>query len=315
MSSAVHALDSFMPHWAAETFVIVGLFVLAWLVSRLAGRLAADALTRRSELAADYRDRQRQTALTLTQTSVRYLAFLVALALSVITITGGRKVETIAGASFVAVIVAFAAQRFLTDIVAGLLMVFERWFAVGDLVAIEPWGVQGVIEEVSLRSIRMRSIHGEVIRVHNSQILATRVIPGGLRVLEIELFVSDLEAGLRLVERISKVVPRGPTHFVRPPVVVETEQLDMDLVRITATAALAPGRDWLADDLLPKLAHERDHEGIIVHGPVVSAIDPTAESRFARAAQMGAAVRLPPPRPLERLRFVERRMRRRARHR
>jgi len=298
-----------MPRWAAATFVVVGLFVLAWIVSRLAGRLAGWVQARRGTTAVGYRSRQRETAVTLAQTSVRYLAFLVAIVLSLVAITGGRMIETVAGASFVAVIVAFAAQRFLTDIVAGLVMIFERWFAVGDLIVVEPLNVQGVVEEVSLRSIRMRSVQGEIVRVHNSQILATRLVPGGLRALEIELFVTDLDAGVQIMERVASVLPRGPTQFVRPPVVVETERLDESLVRITAAAAIAPGREWLADDLLPKLARERDHDHVIVHGPVVSQVDSTAERRFAHAAQVGAAARRGPLRPLERLRFMERRMR------
>src|SRR5919206_4152603 len=142
-------------------------------------------------------------------------------------------------------IVGLAVQRVLWDIIAGLLMFFENWFEVGDLVSIEPWGLQGVVEEVSLRSVKLRSVAGEVIHVQNSQVLAARLIPRGLRELEVELFVSDLEAGERLVERLSRLVPVGPTQFIRAPQVVETERLDDKLYRITASAAVAPGREWL----------------------------------------------------------------------
>src|SRR5919206_132489 len=89
-------------------------------------------------------------------------------------------------------IVGLAVQRVLWDIIAGLLMFFENWFEVGDLVSIEPWGLQGVVEEVSLRSVKLRSVAGEVIHVQNSQVLAARLIPHARRELEVELFVSDL---------------------------------------------------------------------------------------------------------------------------
>jgi hypothetical protein len=42
------------------------------------------------------------------------------------------------GSAFIAVIVAPAAQRFLMDVMAGILIAFERWYAVGDFVMIEP---------------------------------------------------------------------------------------------------------------------------------------------------------------------------------
>src|SRR5919201_281500 len=158
--------------------------------------------------------------------------------------------------------------------------------------------------------VSLRAVHGEVIRVQNHQVLATRLIPRARRDLEIELFVSDLEAGERLVERLGRIVPVGPTHFIRTPQVVENEQLDDELYRITASAAVAPGREWLAEDLLPKLARERT-DGLLVHGPVVTPIDEQAANRFARAVWLGRG-RREPTEPLRRLRAVERRLRKRG---
>lgn len=302
-----------LPRALAELVLIAGLFLCAIVVSRLAGLLGAWLVSRRAVHGEDApadalaRLQQRETAASLTRTSVRYLAFGLALVLSIIVLSGVKHADTIAGGAFIAIVVGFAVQRVLWDIIAGLLMFFENWFEVGDLISIEPWGLQGVVEEVSLRSVRLRSVHGEVIRVQNHQVLATRLIPRARRDLEIELFVSDREAGERLVERLARIVPVGPTHFIRTPQVVETEQLDDELYRITAEAAVAPGREWLAEELLPKLARERT-DGLLVHGPVVTPIDEQATSRFARAEWLGRGQR-DPAQPLARLRAVERRLR------
>src|ERR687886_832723 len=251
-----------LPRALAEVVLIVGLFLAAYVASHLAGRFGGWLVSRRAVQGEDApadavaRLQQRETAASLTQTSVRYLAFGLALVLSIIVLSGVRHADTIAGGAFLAIVVGFAVQRVLWDIIAGLLMFFENWFEVGDLVSIEPWGLQGV------------------------------------------------------VERLGRIVPVGPTHFIRTPQVVETEQLDDDLFRITAEAAVAPGREWLAEDLLPKLARERT-DGLLVHGPVVTPIDEQAASRFARAVWLGRG-RREPTEPLARLRAVERRIRRRG---
>jgi small-conductance mechanosensitive channel len=283
--------------------VIAGLFVVAWLVARAAGRVAVflvDRSERRSKLGADHVDtgvinglRQRETAISLIQTTVTYLAFGIALVLSLMTLTGARRVETVVGASFLAVVLAFSAQRFLTDIIAGLLMFFEGWFRVGDMVLVEPYDIEGVVERVSLRSTEVRSLSGEVIRVHNSEVKAVRVLPRGFREFEAELYASDLDAGRALVERVARIVPSGVGHFVRRPAVDETEELDEDLFRIRVRAAVAPGREWLAQDFLPSLIAERASEGLVVHGPVVTAVDDQATRRFARAAWTGTRRREP----------------------
>jgi moderate conductance mechanosensitive channel len=273
--------------------VIVVLFLLAWLVSRAAARMAAfsiDRSDRRRQGDATPLDtggmtslRQRTTAISLVQTSVRYLAFAFALVLSVVALSGAQRLQTIVGASFLAVLIGFAAQRFLTDVVAGLLMFFEGWFRIGDTVQIDPWNVRGVVEGVSLRSLTIRSVTGEIVHVPNSQVIALRVVPRGYREVEVEFFTSELEPARELVDEVARIVPADPTRFVRRPRVVETDQLDDQLFRITVTCAVAVGREWLAEDFLPTLIRERAASGLLVHGPIVTFTDPQATRSFARA--------------------------------
>jgi small conductance mechanosensitive channel len=276
----------------AITIVIVGLFLLAWLVSRVASRVASYVVFRaeRRRAAQPGDDtavitgiRQRETAISLIQTTVRYLAFLVALVFSLVALSGAHRLQTIAGASFLAIVVGFAAQRFLTDVIAGLLMFFEGWFRIGDTVAIDVLQVQGVVEAVSLRSLTIRSVTGEILHVANSQVVALRVIPRGYREVEVEFFTNALEPGRDLVEQIARIVPVGPTRFVRRPELTGAETLDDDLHQITARCAVAVGREWLAQDFLPSLIRERAGEGLLVHGPIVTYVDERASRSFARA--------------------------------
>ncbi len=273
---------------------IVALFLLAWLVSRAATRFAAfmiDRGDRRRRGAPETKYdtgvitsiRQRETAISLIDTTVRYLAFAIAFVFSVVALSGAHRLETVAGASFVAIVVGFAAQRFLTDVIAGLLMFFEGWFRVGDTVAIDVLKVQGVVEAVSLRSLTIRSVTGEIEHVANSQVVALRVIPRGYREVEVEFFTSELEAGRELVAQVARIVPAGPTRFVRRPTLSDTEELDADLYRITARCAVAVGREWLVEDFLKALIRERAPEGLLVHGPIVTYVDEQASRSFARA--------------------------------
>jgi Mechanosensitive ion channel len=281
----------------AMVLVIIGLFVLAWIVGRLAARLAiffVDRSERRRREGTKAFDtgvitgiRQRETAISLIETTVRYLAFALALLLSIVVLSGAQRLQTIAGASFVAIVVGFAAQRFLMDVIAGLLMFFEGWFRIGDTVAIDVLQVQGVVESVSLRSLTLRSITGEILHVPNSQVTALRVIPRGYREVEIEFFTSALEPGRALVEQIARIVPVGPTRFIRRPALTGTETLDDDLHSITARCAVAVGREWLAQDFLPSLIRERAEPGLLVHGPIITFIDEQALHSFARAMVTG----------------------------
>ena len=98
-----------------------------------------------------------------------------------------------------------------------------------------------------------------------------------------EFFVGDPARGRALVEEVARIVPVGPTRFLRRPAVVETETLDDDLHRITARCAVAVGRESLAEEFLPSLIKERAGGHLVVHGPIVTFVDDRAVRSFARA--------------------------------
>ncbi|HET8805021.1 MAG TPA: hypothetical protein VFM47_01020, partial [Gaiellales bacterium] len=129
--------------------VIVMAFVTAWLISRASGIVAEFAVRRyeRRQLGDEtapadtgvlLRLNRRETMISLVRTSIRYLAYGFAIAISIGQLLGWSKSTAIAGASLLVVLIGFAGQRFLTDLVAGLLMFFEGWFSVGDTIVIEP---------------------------------------------------------------------------------------------------------------------------------------------------------------------------------
>ena len=109
---------------------MIALFVIAAIVSKLATRLATYLVDRSERRRRGGTDedfdtgvitgiRQRETAISLIETSVRYLVFALALLFSIVALSGAQRLQTIAGASFLAIIIGFAAQRFLTDVIAG----------------------------------------------------------------------------------------------------------------------------------------------------------------------------------------------------
>jgi len=278
-----------VPGAAAKTIVVLGLFFVATLVARLARLVTARLQARTSDISLDSPLMvlaRRETAVSLVTTTVEIIAFVVAITLSLVVLTGARGVSALAGASFAAVVVGFAAQRFLMDVIAGIVMFAEGWYTVGSTVVIEPWKLEGVVEEISVRATKIRDVSGAILRVHNSQVLAVRLLPDGAHTYELELFVRDAHAGAVLIESAAALVPTGATAFVRTPQLRATQTLDDDLFRLTADLAVAPGRGWLAEGLLPSLLKERAPDDLIVHGPVLLPADEQSSTRFARAERL-----------------------------
>ena len=273
---------------------IVFLFAAAWAVSRLSALIARRGLTwydrRHHAPTGDLRAKiielkRRETTVGVIRTGIAYIAFALALVFAAAQLTGGLdRLSTIAGASFVLILVAFSAQRVLVDIIAGFSMFTEKWYSVGDTIAIPTMELQGIVEEVSLRRTKLRSLDGEVINIHNSQIPAVRVLPGGLKEFDVELVASNREAAEVLIEHVSSILPVGPTTFVQRPVIHEVDELAPGLVRLRMRAAVAPGREWLVHGFYNDLLKERADKHLIVHGPIVLTVDERAARSFARAS-------------------------------
>src|SRR5438045_6944030 len=221
---------------------VVCLFAAAWLISRGAAYVARNVLVwhdRRDEAAgapAYLRTatvKRRETTVAVIRAAIAYAAFAVAIVLSAAELTGGlNNLSTLAGASFVIILAGFAVQRVLMDVIAGTMMFVERWYAVGDTIAIPTLELQGIVEDVSLRRTKLRTLDGETIQVSNSQIPAVRVLPEGLKELAIELFVSDREHGEQLVYAMQSLLPEGPTTFIRRPWIEHVEDLAETLIRV-----------------------------------------------------------------------------------
>jgi moderate conductance mechanosensitive channel len=284
-----------LPSFWGRVVVIFALFAMAFLISRVSAFVARHVLAwhdernRDADLEATGKIadlKRRETLVSVIRTGIAYAAFAAAIVLSVAQLTGGvDKLTAIAGASFFLIVAGFAAQRILIDILAGFTMFVERWYSVGDtVVLIAAVELQGVVEDVSIRRTKLRSLNGEVIQVHNGQITAARVLPRGVKELAIEIFVSKRETGERLVEDVARILPEGPTTFIRRPWISHVEELSPILTRIRVNTTVTPGREWLAESFFTDLLRQRAPDGLIVHGPVALAVDERATRSFARAS-------------------------------
>jgi moderate conductance mechanosensitive channel len=276
------------------TLTIILLFSAAWAVSRLSALIARRALAwhdrRHHAPTGDLRAKiielkRRETTVAVIRTGIAYFAFAAALVLTAAQLTGGfDRLTTLAGASFVLILVGFSAQRFLVDLIAGFSMFTEKWYSVGDTIAIPTMELQGIVEDVSLRRTKLRSLDGEIVNIHNSQIPAVRVLPSGVKEFDVELVASNREAAELLVTDVARLLPEGPTTFIQRPSLHQVDDLAPGLVRLRMRAAVAPGREWLVNGFYTDLLKERAEKHLIVHGPVVLTVDEGATRSFARAS-------------------------------
>lgn len=255
--------------------------VFATVVARMLKLLASRVEDRRPgeerELA---RLRRRETVIGLVGTAVPY-----ATAIVVVIILGSfflPREAALGGSAFLAVIIGFAAQRFLLDIVAGGLIAFERWYGVGDFLTVEPSKASGLVEVFGLRTTVIRQLNGDLAYVPNSQIITAFRSPRGYRRYTVEIHTTDPEAARKALEAVGKYAPVGEARFLRPPRVVEERELGDGVWLIRGRADVAPTMEWLAEDLLVRRLTSQLSAETLLAEPFVYTLDESALARYER---------------------------------
>jgi small-conductance mechanosensitive channel len=260
-----------------DALAIVVAFLLSrgfkWVVGRLAERRPAEE----REL---LRLRRRETMLVLVATAIPYATAIVVII--VIASTFLPRTATLGGTALIGLIVGFAAQRFLMDVVAGALIAFERWYAVGEFVLLEPAKATGIVEEFSLRTTVVRAFNGDRAYIPNSQIIAAVRSTRGFRRYTLELLTSDPEEARRAIENVGKRAPVGAARFLRPPRVIEERELGDNAWLVRGVVDVAPTMEWLAEDLLVARLKAWLPAEVLLADPIVYTIDEGTLARYER---------------------------------
>ncbi|MGI8657369.1 MAG: mechanosensitive ion channel family protein [Candidatus Limnocylindria bacterium] len=154
----------------------------------------------------------------------------------------------VAGLGVVGIAVGFGAQTVVRDWLAGIFIVLENQYSQGDVVRIA--GVEGVVEDFSLRRTTLRDLDGAVHTVPNGQILVTSNItrvPARVT-LEMTVAAADVERATEIIDRVGDEFQADPAwraRLVEPPAVVGV-QLASDGTATLKVLGRARAADQLA---------------------------------------------------------------------
>jgi small conductance mechanosensitive channel len=256
--------------------LVIGItFVAQGLLRRLVERWAA-APAGELDLV---RERRRQTAVAVVSSALRYLVIAVA-AFVLIGLLLNNLLTAAAGATLVIALVGFGAQRFLQDVIAGIFVLVENQYGVGDFVTLEPTLLSGVVEEVGLRTTILRNLNGDRYIVPNGQIIGVRRMTRRYRTYTVDLITRKPGEVGEALHEIVAIAPVGAARFLRPPEVIEQRALDgVTLVRIRAD--VPPTMEWLVEQFLAKLLASRLQDSLVAD-PLVYTLDEAAIRRYER---------------------------------
>jgi small-conductance mechanosensitive channel len=142
---------------AAVTIAIaVALAILVWEFTDAAIDRHLTRLTAQSAVARAARIR---TLLPMLRTTLMIVIVLV-LGLTILSQIGVNVGPLLAGAGIVGIAIGFGSQKLVQDVITGLFLLLENAMQVGDWVTVS--GLSGSVEQLSIRTIRLRAGDGSV---------------------------------------------------------------------------------------------------------------------------------------------------------
>jgi len=145
------------------------------------------------------------------QTIMRVAHYLLSLttlgvaALLVMSEIGISLAPILGAAGIVGIALGFGAQTLVKDYVSGFLLLIENQIRVGDM--IEVGGKSGIVEEVSLRFVRLRDYGGNVHFIPNGAIsvITNQSLGFAFAVLDIGItYGSDIDAAMGIMRKVDE---------------------------------------------------------------------------------------------------------------
>jgi moderate conductance mechanosensitive channel len=159
---------------AATLLVTIGMALLVWETVNGAFQQHLDRLQREAQIARSARLR---TLLPLLRTTLLITITVVAV-LMVLSEIGINVAPLLAGAGIVGVAIGFGSQKLVQDLITGIFLLLENAMQVGDQVTVS--GLQGTVENLSVRTIRLRASDGSVHIIPFSSVTSVTNVNRGL---------------------------------------------------------------------------------------------------------------------------------------
>ncbi len=250
------------------TLVVV---VLRFVVGRVIKRLAAIPSAKlgrnaRVNLGAPNPRRQQRLMTLKTILNSTVAALIAAVAIIMIVAELGVDVRPLlASAGVVGIALAFGAQSLVADILAGVFVLIEDQYSVGDRVEVAGAGplATGTVLDVGLRITTLRDDDGRIWYVRNGQIVRVANESQGwaLAIVDIRVAPADLpaakEALAAVVEQLQQDSAYAPMMRTDAEPEFRVEDLLAAGITLRATLRTEAGQQWaLAAELRTRVASE-----------------------------------------------------------
>ncbi len=264
MSQLYNDLLSKLPAFAVPLVKILIVWYAAVIFIKIAERFVTQIFSRRHYGKQPVDENKTRTMASLLKSIVRYGTYFVA-GVNILDILGINTASLLTAAGIGGLAFSFGAQNLVKDVISGFFIILEDQYNIGDY--IEAAGVGGTVEEIGIRTTKLRDFGGQLHTIPNGEITkVTNHSRGAMRAMVTvgvayeENLPDALEALKSACEEVTK---NNQEILVEAPSILGIANLGKTDIEISILAKTIPMQQWNVERQLRKAILEKFGENEI----------------------------------------------------
>jgi moderate conductance mechanosensitive channel len=237
--------------WLREHGLIILLILAVSVVVYYLLGVTTKALSRRIQALDDEddseMDRRTRTIFRVIHSTGAVIIVTTAI-LMVLTELGVAITPVLASVGFVGLALGLGAQTLVKDMIAGLFILIEDQYTVGDVAEIG--GITGTVEHMTLRATELRDLYGTVHIIPNGEIriVANKSRDWSRAIVDVSVtYDEDVDTAVQTLQEIGEAMAKDETMAVllqEPMTVTGVEGLEDWAVRLRIMVKTLPNAQW-----------------------------------------------------------------------
>lgn len=254
---------------------IIGILAVTFLIRKF-GTIFVEKTIRKiitsdSFLSPEAEKKREDTLIQIVGGTLNILVLLVAL-LMILQEVGIAIGPVLAAAGIVGLAFGFGGQYLIRDAIAGLFIILENQYRVGDIVCLD--GTCGSVESISLRMASIRDTSGTLHHIPHGTIKKVSNLTKDYARINLKIGIgydSDIEKVITVVDKVGKELAQDPKwkdSIIKKPVFSRINEFADSSIIIKIVGETKPVKQWeVAGELRKRLKIAFDKEGIEIPFP------------------------------------------------
>lgn len=227
---------------------IFATILITFVIWEITNSIIENSITKKDTTGTQHVASARTRTLLAVGRKALAIVLIVISSLMVLAQMGVNIAPLLAGAGVLGLAIGFGSQKLVQDVITGIFILIEDQIAVGDV--IDLGGKAGVVEAVSIRTVRLRDVSGTVHTIPFSAIstVSNKTKDFSFAVLEVGIaYRENVDEVMQVLKELGAELQRDPEYgekILEPLEVLGVDSFADSAVIIKARIKTVPSKQW-----------------------------------------------------------------------